>query len=253
MKLRVLLLPVILILAAAGNLQAMGSTDSAMGRIKAFHPVITLEKGEVTVKGSESEGWEQASVGMLLFSGDTVVTGKASQAEIQFASGAVRIYENSSIVIPSIGENSRLKDVREIFIDNGAGTFKINPQGTKGGFEFRTKTVQGSVRGTVFTVTVKKNRTMVAVFSGMVEVSDSEGTPGSSVTLEKGQAIIASDSEGLGEVKSIDTLDAWKDWENDSTPDTKILDQISTDTVDGNDKTIKGTKDHGAGIGANKK
>ena len=251
MKLRVFLLPVILILAAAGNLQAMGSTDSAIGRIKAFHPVITLEKGEVTVKGAESEGWEQASVGMLLFSGDTVVTGKASQAEIQFASGAVRIYENSSIVIPSIGENSRLKDVREIFIDNGTGTFKINPQGTKKGFEFRTKTVQGSVRGTVFTVTVKTDKTIVTVSSGLVEVSDSEGTPESSVTLEKGQGIISDSSEGLGEVLSFEPKNVWDDWEKNNTPDTTSLDPI--DTVNDSDKDSKGTKDHGAGVGSNKK
>ncbi|MEE8319612.1 MAG: FecR family protein [bacterium] len=244
MKTRFSFLLIAFLFATVVNVHGMGSSESAGKAVPTFHPVITFEKGDVKVKGAESEDWEPASAGMLLLSGDTVETGKKSQVEIQFASGVVHMYEDSVMVIPSIGQTRRHKDIRRIFMDEGAGIFNIKPLGIEKGFEFRTKSVQGSVRGTVFAVKVKDNKTTVAVYSGIVVVSDSEGTPESTISLGKGKAIIADDTKGIILVLPFDPYDIWEGREGSDDLDLGAIEPSLTDT--------KGTKDHGAGIGADK-
>lgn len=172
----------------ASTLHAMGSSEADIKGISKFHPVIAHAQGDVKIRKEGEESWIDAGAGMLLLSGDEIVTGVDSQAVIRFASGSVRIYENSVMVVPFLGPDRQRKDIRNIFIDEGAGRFMINPRGTREGFEFRTKTVQGSVRGTDFTVKVKETFTIVVVSKGIVELSDGEGGSERTFALKRGEA-----------------------------------------------------------------
>ena len=242
MKMRVPLLAIIFFLTTIVNLHALGSPGSAIEKIAVFHPVITLEKGDVKVRASGSQDWIDASVGLLLLSGDELVTGKASQAEVEFASGTVHVYENSIIMVPSIGPDRQKKDIRNIFIHKGVGKFLINPKGMEEGFEFRTKSVQGSVRGTIFAVKVKETSTIVAVFEGIVEVSDAKGKSKKTLLLKKGEAINFSDDTGFESVSSITIEDMQNIIDTDDNLDLGTIENTD-DKKSRKSKPVKDTDD----------
>ena len=157
-----------------------------------FHPMITLVEGSVKIMGIDYATWEPAEVGTLLLSGDIVKAEADGRAEIQFLSGKVQLYENSVIVIPSTGVQERKKDIKEIIVQYGNALFDINPTGVRKQFEFRTKNVQGGVKGTLFTVSYLKNATSVNVYEGVVEISDLERSLKTKLRLTAGESITIS-------------------------------------------------------------
>lgn len=248
MGVRILSGTVLLLALTASTLHAMGSAGSDIKGISKFHPVIAHAKGDVRIRKEGEEGWTGASTGMLLLTGDEIVTGADSQAVIRFASGSVRIYENSVMVVPSIGPDRQRKDIRNIFIDEGAGRFLINPRGTREGFEFRTKTVQGSVRGTDFTVKVKETFTIVVVSKGTVELSDGEGGSERTVALNRGEAARLDEGKVFDDISVLSVKDT-RDPEIRKTLDTiKMEENLAPEKVD---DTKNGDSDRDPSINRN--
>ena len=181
-----MVLAVSILLSLPGALWAMSSGEEP-GQV--YHPQVMETRGPVMVKGAKYSIWEPAEKGMLLLSGDVLKTDKGGFARIEFASGIIELYETTVMVIPSIGIHERKKDFREVVVQEGNVLFDINPLGVERGFEFRTKNVQGGVKGTLFTVSYLEGGTAVNVFRGVVQVSDLEGSENTQVKLTAGKTV----------------------------------------------------------------
>ena len=180
---------------------AMSGSDE---QVETFHPTITSVKGTVTVKGAKYPAWEEVSEGMLLLSGDTLRTGRNSYARVEFPSGSIEIYETTVLVIPTIDIKERKKDIHEVFIEDGKTLFDINPTGVERDFKFRTRNIQGGVKGTVFTVSYLDGGTTVNVYSGVVEVSGPGGSGDGKVALAAGRAVRVNRRSDLKKVMNFD-------------------------------------------------
>ena len=181
-----MVLAVSIVFSLPGALCAMSSGEEP-GQV--YHPQIRETRGPVMVKGAKYSIWEPAEEGMLLLSGDVLRTEKKGFARIEFASGIIELYETTVMVIPSIGIQERKKDFREVVVQEGNVLFDINPLGVERGFEFRTKNVQGGVKGTMFTVSYVEGGTSVNVYRGVVQVSDLEGSEDTQVELVAGKSV----------------------------------------------------------------
>ena len=181
-----MVLAVSIVFSLPGVLCAMSSGEEP-GQV--YHPQIRETRGPVMVKGAKYSIWEPAEEGMLLLSGDVLRTEKKGFARIEFASGIIELYETTVMVIPSVGIQERKKDFREVVIQEGNVLFDINPLGVERGFEFRTKNVQGGVKGTMFTVSYLEGGTSVNVYRGVVQVSDLEGSEDTQVELVAGNSV----------------------------------------------------------------
>jgi len=154
--------------------------------------------------GKKHSVWEPAEVGTLLLSGDIVKTGVDANAELMFLSGKIHLYQNSVLIIPSTGVQKRKKDIKEIVVEKGSALFDINPLGVKREFEFKTRNVQGGVKGTRFTVSYLKNGTSVAVFRGRVVVSDLDRSKETKRDLTGGRAFRVEDGGPFTRARGFD-------------------------------------------------
>jgi hypothetical protein len=92
-------------------------------------------------------------------------------------------------------------------VDKGTALFDINPTGVKREFEFRTRNVQGGVKGTRFTVSYIDKGTSVAVYRGKVVVSDLDRSEETKRSLTAGRAIRVDDKDdkrGFDKVRGFD-------------------------------------------------
>jgi ferric-dicitrate binding protein FerR (iron transport regulator) len=182
-------------------------------------PVLSIAEGDVTVKPAAGD-WGAASAGMLLNTGDSVRTGPGAKAEISCATGKMRLYENTIIVIPEVVDEGDKKDVRQVNLEEGTGLFRIRKRGVEKGFEVHTQQIIAGVKGTLFAVqtTGQGGYSRVAVYSGLVEVSDLKRSPGSINLLGKGQAVEARENgDGSTDTKDFDPDNAWGRWKGSAT------------------------------------
>ena len=188
-------------------------------------PVVSFVQGDVTVKGDGATDWVAAEIGRLLASGDTVKTGPSSKAEISCATGKMRLYENTVIIVPEVVDEGDKKDVRQVHLDDGTGLFRIKKRGVEKGFEVHTSNIIAGVKGTLFAVLTEKPKrfSRVAVYSGVVEVTDKERTPGTATELKKGQSMGVED-EGFGDKDYLDPKSPWKEWEKVDSLGIELLD-----------------------------
>ncbi len=176
-------------------------------------PVITYREGDVTAKSPGGE-WVKAAVGMALAGGDQVKTGARAKAEITFPSGAMRLYENTLVVIPSLVDRAGKKDVAQVGLENGSSLFRIDPAvGT--GFSVRTRHVVAGVKGTSLAVTADEEQSEVIDYFGRVEVTSTAGGP--PVELHANQSVTG-DSTGLGLPTSGFNGDGWNGWNSNEAP-----------------------------------
>ena len=210
-----LVLAVSIVLSLPATVCAMSSAEEP-GQV--FHPQISEIRGPVMVKGAKYSIWEPAEEGMLLLSGDVLRTEKSGFARIEFASGIIEIYETTVVVIPSIDVVENKKDIREVIIEEGKTLFDINPTGVENGFQFRTKNVQGGVKGTLFTVSYLNDGTAVNVYRGKVFVSDLDGTPGTMTSLAKGKALRVEGDSGFSNIRGFDPDFALEDYKYNNPP-----------------------------------
>jgi hypothetical protein len=176
-------------------------------------PVLTYREGDVTAKPSKGE-WVKAAVGMAFAGGDQVKTGSRAKAEISFPSGAMRLYENTLVVIPSLADRAGKKDIALVGLEQGSALFRIDPAaGT--GFSVKTRHVTAGVKGTSFAGTAEEEESQVIVYFGRVEVVSAAGGP--AVELHANQSITG-DANGLGIPTSGFNGDGWNGWNSNEAP-----------------------------------
>jgi hypothetical protein len=211
MKLKTLMIVLAVLLLAPAAAWSMASFDFPV-----VEPVVSFVEGDVTVKGAGGASWEGVQAGRLLASGDTVKTGPASKAEISCATGKMRLYENTVIIVPEVVDEGEKKDVRQVELDNGTSLFKIKKRGIERGFEVKTTNVIAGVKGTVFAVQHQRDRnvTRVAVYSGVVEVTNPARDPGTATELSKGESLEVEDDQGFGDdnAEDFEPENPWNDW-----------------------------------------
>jgi len=212
MKLKFWIIVLIALLLVPTAAFSMASFDFPV-----VEPVVSFVEGDVTVKGAGGSSWEGVKTGRLLATGDTVKTGPKSKAEISCATGKMRLYENTVIIVPEVADEGDKRDIRTVTVEDGTGLFKIKKRGVQNGFEVKTTNVIAGVKGTVFAVQHKKvdNLTRVAVFSGIVEVTDKDRTPGTSTLLSRGQVLDITELLGFGSFGDFDPYDVWYQWKGD--------------------------------------
>jgi hypothetical protein len=214
-----------------------------------YHPQIRKTSGPVTVKGVKYAIWEPAAEGMLLLAGDVLKTEKDGYAVIEFASGTVEIFETTVVVIPSVGSYDRKKDIREVFVEEGNTFFDINHLGVEKGFEFRTRNVQGGVKGTMFTVGYREGRTSVGVYRGVVQVSDLEGSVETMVDLNAGDSLSVVEKEDFKDIEQFDPDEALENYSYNVPPG---LDGSDVPSDFNANPDNNGVRDRGAGEGRDK-
>ena len=221
------------------------TSESALCKPKVLDPKVSLVEGDVIRKVPEITDWSDAIVGDHLVSGENLKTGIKSRSEVEFASGRMRLYQNSVLVVPEIGtDEENTSDIRHVEVEEGAGIFNILKRGRKKGFTFGTKHIIGGVKGTIFSLKSWEDRTEVAVMRGSVEIADRKN-PKNKIILTKGQKItfwaaLGFDSTdeaepeeeeeeiaktggvggtggkgGFGPVENFRDLDEWDDWFSD--------------------------------------
>jgi len=220
MKPKFLTVMILISLAIPGLAFGMASFDYPV-----VAPVVSFVMGDVTVKGVASETWDKVQAGRRLASGDTLRTGPASKAEISCATGKMRLYENTVIIVPEVVNEGDKKDIRSVTLDDGAGLFRIKKRGTQKGFEVKTSNIIAGVKGTLFGVMTKKARKMsrVAVYSGRVYVTDRSGTPATGIMLRRGQSMEVLEDTGFGETDDFDPGDVWNYWKKTLNPNPDLL------------------------------
>jgi ferric-dicitrate binding protein FerR (iron transport regulator) len=178
-------------------------------------PVLSHVEGSVLLKKAKVPGWETAEVGRLLRSGDTIRTEASSKAEISFATGKVRLYENTAVIIPEVVDEGDKRDIRWMDLDEGTSLFKIKKRGVEKGFEVLTSNIAAGVKGTLFAVThvKKENYSRVAVYVGVVEVTDIDRTPETRILLRRGDFVEIKDRSGFEERGEFGPDDVWYWWE----------------------------------------
>jgi hypothetical protein len=212
----------------------------------AYHPVITAIEGTVKIMGMKYSVWETATEGTLLLTGDTIKTGWGSMAQIQFLSGKIHLYENSILVIPSMGVQDRRKDIQEVVVEEGDARFNINPLGVRKQFEFRTKNIQGGVKGTVFNVGYLDGGTNVSVSEGTVWVSDVDGSRNTLRFLSSGDSIRVEEPEDLLEINGVNPDFSPEDYSYNVPPGQDAKSSLPADynsNPDNNGERTRGVKD----------
>jgi hypothetical protein len=214
------------------------SSVSAFCKPKVLDPKVSLVEGDVIRKVPEITDWSDAIVGDHLVSGENLKTGIKSRSEVEFASGRMRLYQNSVLVVPEIStDEENTSDIRHVEVEEGAGIFNILKRGRKKGFTFGTKHIIGGVKGTIFSLKSWEDRTEVAVMRGSVEIADRKN-PKNKIILTKGQKItfwaasgfdstdeaepeeeeeVDEESSGgsggkFGPIEHFKDPDEWKDW-----------------------------------------
>jgi hypothetical protein len=220
MKLKTLAIMLAVIIIAPTVVFGMGSFDFPV-----VAPVVTFTAGDVTIKGAGAIDWDPAEVGRLLTSGDTIRTGPSSKAEISCATGKMRLYENTVIIVPEMIDEGDKEDVRAVTLEDGAGLFRIKKRGVERGFEVKTSNIIAGVKGTLFAVLHEKAKgySRVAVYSGVVEVTDTGRNPETLTRLGKGAAMDVEEDAGFGDTDTFEPGDAWDQWEKMPNPGTEFL------------------------------
>ena len=238
----------LVILLALGLLPLVvyAGNNKGNGSDKVYHPLITHIDGTVKIMGKDHSVWEPAEVGTLLLTGDIVKTGADASAEIMFMSGKIQLYQNSVLIIPSTGVQNRKKDIKEVVVERGSALFDINPIGVKREFEFKTRNVQGGVKGTKFTVSYIENGTSVAVYRGKVVVSDLDRSNETKRILTTGLALRVEDEGPFNKARGFDTDFSIDDYNYKVPPG---LDSRGLPADYNANPKNKGVRKRGAGIG----
>lgn len=220
MKLKSLAIMLAVILLTPAIAFGMASFDFPV-----VSPVVTFVAGDVTIKGTGETGWDPAELGQLLSSGDAIRTGPASKAEISFATGKIRLYENTVIIVPEVVDEGDKEDIRGVTLDDGAGLFRIKKRGVEKGFEVKTSNIIAGVKGTLFAVVHRKaeDYSRVAVYSGIVEVTDIRRNPDTLTPLKKGTVMDVLEDLGFGDMDHFEPGNVWKEWEKLTNPGTELL------------------------------
>lgn len=138
---------------------------------------VTVAVGDVQLVGEDGTA-TPLKKGDKVAVGSTVRTGAQSRAVIVITPrSAIRVSENSEVVIETINENSKPVDVM-INLKNGSLGALIKPNAA-GELDFKVRTPSGvaAARGTFYAVVVREGKGYAQVKEGQVEITpaDEEG------------------------------------------------------------------------------
>jgi len=222
----------VLLLVVPGAVLAM----DGYGDMPSEKPVINKVKGDVRANMPPETDWIQASVGLILNSGDSVKTYQDSRCEIYHAGGSMRLYPNSLVVIPELISIEDKTGIKRVELNEGAGIFRVPKKQVNNGFEVQTRHVIAGVKGTIFSVENILNGTTVAVYRGYVLVTDPDRSPDTETSLGPGQSVTVVNGKGFGVISGFEPGDDWRGWRYNEKP--MLMEPASTRGDDeGNDKT----------------
>lgn len=196
-----------------GNLRAMSKRMS----ISTSHPLVTEVSGKVLVKGQGRSEWEPVERGTLVLAGDVVRTGPHSRVRIGFASGSMELYEETQVLIPSIGTRERSRDIREIVVAGGRLLVAVDPGENGGTFRYRTGNVQGWTGGSLFTVSYVHEGTAVNIYAGEAQVAYYQDRRQVVSSLVKGSSLRVGEGDA-GRITRFDPQRAVKAYGNNVRP-----------------------------------
>jgi hypothetical protein len=176
-------------------------------------PVLTIVRGDVSVMPSGG-AWGKAANGMALSGGDSVKTGPSAKAEISFASGAMRLFENTLVVIPGLVDRAGGRDVRQVAMEDGSAVFRIDPA-AGAGFSVKTRHVIAGVKGTTFAVIAGADKSRVITYFGLVAVTGPGG--GAETGVGTDHAVDATPA-GVGAPQGFPSGNGWSGWSVDPAP-----------------------------------
>ena len=143
--------------------------------------VITQSRGTIEYLAEDSSKWTKARMGMFLYEGDELRTGKTSFAKIIFVSGAqMQLNQNTHFTVDKTPVISRGMG-NEVRLRKGETYVNAYRKGVR--FNMTTPTAVVAVRGTQFIASVGRGRmikgplmTAVLVLEGTVEVKNDNGS-----------------------------------------------------------------------------
>ncbi|MBD3225748.1 MAG: hypothetical protein GF313_13550 [Caldithrix sp.] len=193
--------------------------------------VIIKAKGESSIDRSSESKKQTIKLGMRLFHGDKIQTGKKGFVALKFVDDGslVRVRSNSSLSIE--GEEEEKSIVKNILMEFGSIFSRI----TKKRSEFRvtTPTSVASVKGTAFwTVQEFKGATRYFGEEGVVEISNESG----SALLKEGETGIVTSSNSKPIVRKTQPGEKPKKSADDSSIDEF---QFEIEDEEGNTQDLK--------------
>jgi hypothetical protein len=208
------------LLLAAGWLP---ETAAAAGKVNA---IVIFVNNDVQVKRSGEQAFAPLALNDLLYAGDEIKTGEASQASLATKGGAeVRLNQNSTFNIEASGR------VREMLrLKMGQLWTRMLHKMAK--LEVRTPSAVCAVRGTEADIE-QRDLLTVKVYEGHVDVTNAQGTQ----SLAAGQMSTVGAGAAPSAAKQMSSTDKG-DWqENISVQDMQgFLDKLK---AEGGDKTLK--------------
>ncbi|MBN1601114.1 MAG: FecR domain-containing protein [Chitinispirillaceae bacterium] len=134
---------------------------------------ITQLVGKVEIRSHEKATWKNARAGMPVRQSWDIRTYLESSAEITFETGTVlRTGENTVVSLSQLSKNEKAgttqTTVKMLTGQMWANVKKISNSNSR--MDFETPTAVASIRGTRIGIEVKKDRTRIDVFEGLVAV-----------------------------------------------------------------------------------
>ncbi|MFC2061636.1 FecR domain-containing protein [Elusimicrobiota bacterium] len=130
--------------------------------------VVSEIEGELSYRSTEMQDWASVSAGQELDTGDRLKTGDKATAIINFNAGHSAVMnENSEMVI-----RSAMKEKTNLDLFKGKLRSKVKKLTGEQAYIIETPQAVCAVRGTDFTVSVKKNMTKIRVYEGVVEAKE---------------------------------------------------------------------------------
>lgn len=168
---------------------------------------VSLINGEVNVKRGDSGDWTAAAINAPLVLQDSLFTGPASRAEVQFdSSNMIRVAANSEIRMGDLQPQRYLVQVAK-----GLVTFRVL-RDQQADVEISTPSIaiRPSRRGTYRVEVREDGTTEVSVRSGEAEIF----TPQGSERLRAGKTLLARGTTANPEFREVDDtpIDDWDRW-----------------------------------------
>ncbi len=208
------------LLLAAGCLPDIAS---AAGKVNA---IVIFVNNDVQVKRSGERAYEPLALNDLLYAGDEIKTGEASQASLATKGGAeVRLNQNSTFNIEASGKVREMLRLR-------VGQLWTRMLHKMAKLDVRTPSAVCAIRGTEADIE-QRNLLTVKVYEGHVDVLNAQGKQ----SLMAGQMSTVGAGAAPGAAKQMSATDKG-DWqENMSVQDMQgFLDKLK---AEGGDKTLK--------------
>ncbi|MEM1441048.1 MAG: FecR domain-containing protein [Verrucomicrobiota bacterium] len=132
---------------------------------------VTVAVGDVKAVAAEGEAGVPVEKGDKVAVGTTILTGPESRAVIVITPrSAIRIAENSEVVIENINEEATPSDVTIDLKEGSLGALLKPNAATELDFKVRTPSGVAAARGTFYSVAVKDGKGYAQVKEGRVEI-----------------------------------------------------------------------------------